>query len=64
MEKHSVFVKENISPFLFSINSYFGIIKHYSIFKLREKMLVENLSPHFGNYIYIADDYAKLVSKN
>jgi len=50
--------------FLASINSYLGIMKHYNTYKLRRKMLTENLSPCFNKYIRIADDYVKLVSKN
>jgi len=32
-------------------------------YKLRKKMLVKNLSPNFGDYIYVADDYGKIFSK-
>ena len=56
--------KEALGKFLASINSYLGIMKHYNTYKLRRKMLTENLSPCFNKYIRIADDYVKLVSKN
>jgi len=55
--------KESLAQFLASVNSYLGIMKHYNTYKLRRKILTENLSPRFGDYIYIADDYVKLVSK-
>lgn len=31
---------------------------------LRKKMLAEDLPPHFSNYVYISDDYAKPATKN
>ena len=49
--------------FLSSINSYLGILKHYKTYKLRKKMLRQNLSACFYNYVYISGGYSKLVSK-
>lgn len=49
--------------FLSSINSYLGIMKHYKTYKLRKKMLLENLSAYFWNYFYISGGYSKLVLK-
>lgn len=45
------------------MNSYLGMMKHYNTYKLRKKMLTPNLSAHFWNYVYISDNYGKLVSK-
>jgi len=45
------------------MNSYLGIMGQYSTYKLRKKMLTENLSPRFDDYIYISNDYAKLNAK-
>jgi len=64
LEEERNLTKEALGQFLASVNSYLGIMKHYNTYKLRRKMLTENLSPHFDDYIYIADDYVKLVSKN
>lgn len=64
LEKERELAKESRAQFLASVNSYLGIMKHYNTYKLRKKMLTENLSPHFGDYIYIADDYEKLSAKN
>lgn len=64
LEKERLLTKEAFNKFLASVNSYLGIMVHYNTYKLRRKMLAESLSPRFGEYIYIADDYAKLVSKN
>ena len=49
--------------FLSSINSYLGIMKHYHTYKLRRKMITENLLPDFSNYVYTVNNYAKIVSK-
>ena len=64
LEKERRLTKEALNKFLASVNSYLGIMVNYSTYKLRRKMLTESLSPRFGEYVYIADDYAKLVSKN
>lgn len=61
--KRFILIKEDIKQFLSSINSYLGIMKHYNTYKLRKKMLTENLSPEFCGYVYAVNDYAKLVSK-
>jgi hypothetical protein len=65
------FIKENnnklsrvdLKLFLSSINSYLGIMKHYETYKLRKKMLLQNLSAYFWNYTYISGGYCKLVLK-
>jgi len=49
--------------FLSSINSYLGIMKHYHTYKLRRKMITENLLPDFSNYVYTVNNYGKFVSK-
>ena len=55
--------KEEQDGFLSSMNSYLGIMKHYKTYKLRKKMLKENLSAYFWNYFYIGKNYAKLERK-
>jgi len=44
--------KEEQQMFLSSINSYLGILKHYKTYKLRKKMLLNDLSVYFWNYFY------------
>ncbi len=56
--------KKNLNNFIASVNSYLGIMKHYNTYKLRKKMLTQNLSEHSGNYICIEDNYGKVASKN
>jgi retron-type reverse transcriptase len=56
-------IKEEQDGFLNSMNSYLGIMKHYRTYKLRKKMLKENLSAYFWNYFYIGKNYAKLERK-
>jgi len=60
MEKQALPAKEVIRQFLSSANSYLGIMKHYNTYKLRKKMLTQNLSAHFWNYFHILDNYGKL----
>ena len=52
---------QDIRQFLSSLNSYLGLMKHYNTYKLRKKMLVQNLSTHFRNYVYILNDYGKVA---
>ena len=55
--------RRNLALFLSSMNSYLGTMKHYDTYKLRKKMLIQNLSPYFWNYVYISGGYCKLVPK-
>jgi len=61
--KRYQFTGADAKKFLSSINSYLGIMKHYHTYKLRRKMITENLLPDFSNYVYTVNNYAKLVSK-
>ncbi|MDP3900252.1 MAG: reverse transcriptase/maturase family protein [bacterium] len=63
-ENQRKLTEETIGQFLASINSYLGIMGQYSTYKLRKKILTENLSPHFDDYVYIENDYVKLTAKN
>jgi hypothetical protein len=64
MEREHEFTKESLNQFLASMNSYLGIVGQHSTYKLRKKMLNENLSLRFGDYINVKNNYAKLVVKN
>ena len=55
--------REDLKLFLSSINSYLGIMKHYETYKIRKKMLLQNLSAYYWNYFYISSGYGKLVLK-
>ena len=55
--------KETLGQFLASMNSYLGIMRQYSTYKLRKKMLTKNLSVYFWNYVYISNNYNKLISR-
>jgi hypothetical protein len=53
-------IGEEIKQFLFSMNSYLGIMKYYNTYKLRKKILTQNLSVYFRNYIYSLNAYSLL----
>lgn len=61
--KQRGFIKDNLEQFLCSMNSYLGMMKHYDTYKLRKKMIKENLSAYFWNYVYVSDGYGKLMSR-
>ena len=66
MEKRrsqSKFTKEDTNQFLSSINSYLGIMANYNTYKIRKKILRQNLSAYFWNNFYISNHYSKLVPK-
>jgi retron-type reverse transcriptase len=44
---------EEKAAFLSNINSYLGILKHYKTYKIRKRMLFNNLSAWWWNYIYL-----------
>ena len=55
--------KENLNHFLYCMNSYLGMLKHYDTYKLRKKILTQNLSAYFWNYVYAVNNYSKLEPK-
>jgi hypothetical protein len=57
------FTKEDTNQFLSCINSYLGIMANYNTYKLRKKILRQNLSAYFWNSFYISNNYSKLVPK-
>lgn len=60
---HKPDIEERIA-FLSSMNSYLGIARHYKTYKLRKRMLFNNLSCWWWNHAYITGGYAKFVLKN
>jgi hypothetical protein len=55
--------KDQQDAFLCSINSYLGIMKHYKTYKLRKKILRNNLSAYFWNTYSIGKNYMKLKKR-
>ena len=55
--------KESQKAFLCSINSYLGILAHYSTYKLRRRMLRKHLSIWWLNLMYLSNGASKLVPK-
>jgi len=55
--------REEQEAFLSSMNSYLGIMKHYKTYKLRKRMIFENLSGWWWNYFYLSGGIEKFVLK-
>ncbi len=53
--------KEENRIFLSRMNSYLGIMKHYSTYKLRKEILQKNLSGWWWNQVYLSNAYSKFV---
>lgn len=47
--------------FVSSINSYLGLMKHYSSYNFRKKLLYKNVSGYWWNYVYLSGGIARLV---
>lgn len=58
------FDKADLSSFLFSINSYLGIMIQYSTYRLRKKMLTQTILREFLNYVNFSGDYGKININN
>ena len=56
--------REDFKKFISSINSYLGIIGHYQTYKLRKKLIEQNISSLLKPYIDIADDFNKISFKS
>ena len=57
------FVCENAEHFAACVNSYLGFMVHYSSFKIRRRMLCENIAPAWFKVINISKDFKKIVVK-
>ena len=55
--------KEEQAAFLCSMNSYLGILAHYSTHRLRRRMLKKHLSIWWWNLVYFGGGCSKLVSR-
>ncbi len=55
--------KQEKDAFMSSMNSFFGIMKHYKTYNIRKSMLKENISGWWENYFTIGKNYEKLERK-
>jgi len=53
--------QEEQETFLSSMNSYLGIMEHYKTYKLRKRMIFNNLSAWWWNYVYLSGGVSKFV---
>ncbi len=60
-ENESGFPEEHQRKFVASMNSHLGLAGHFHTYKLRRKMLTEQLSPDFKKIVQIAADYDKII---
>ena len=59
-----VWIDNNLKDeFRATINSYLWFLKHHKSYKLRQKLLLDIVSPYFWNYFYISKWYCKVVMK-
>jgi hypothetical protein len=56
------FQKEEGNQFLFTMNSYLGMMKACDTFRLRKKMIEEVMDEKCWRYFYVSEDYGKLNS--
>ena len=63
ISKNKKIDEENLKLFISCMNSYLGMLNHYDTYKLRKKILTQNLSAYFWNYVYVSGNYSKLVPK-
>ena len=57
------YIKENAEHFVSSINSYLGFMKHYSTYKIRRKMIANNISDKWKKVILFDDRLNKITLK-
>lgn len=50
--------------FVSTINSYLWMLKKHKSYKIRKKILLNNVSPYFWNYFYISNNYTLIKIKN
>ena len=51
--------KAEIEEFIAGMNSYLGIFQHYKTYKLRKRLLFDNLSGWWWNHVYLRGGYKK-----
>jgi len=53
-----------LADFLSCINSYLWLIKHHKSYKIRKKMLENNINKEFWKYFYISEDYTVIRKRS
>jgi RNA-directed DNA polymerase len=56
------FKNKNAELFVSVINSYFGLMRHYSSYKIRER-ISEAILSKWGDVLYFANNYNKAIIK-
>ena len=61
-------IEKNLSDkqkdeFISCVNSYLGIMKHYSTYRLRKKIMEERFSILWFKYIYLSSDMNKIIKR-
>ena len=59
-EKPREFLEQYQGKFIASINSYLGLLGCFNTYKLRKKVLTQNLYLNFSKYILVAEDYRRV----
>jgi hypothetical protein len=62
-ENNGKFTASEQDGFLSSINSYLGLIKQCSSYRLRKKILLNNFSAYFWNMFSISGGYSVVAKK-
>lgn len=44
-----------------SINSYLGLMCHFQSYKVRRRIALEHILPHWGKYLYFEDEFRKCI---
>lgn len=55
--------EEEKGKFLSSMNSYLGIMKHYKTYRLRQRIIIKNLSGWWWNSVYLSGGVSKFSLK-
>lgn len=58
-----ILISDERDTFLSSINSYLGIMKQFSTYRLRKKILRENMNASFWNEFFISGGYGKITRR-
>ncbi len=57
------YIRDNAEAFVSSVNSYLGFMIHYSSYKLRRKMMTQNVSPEWKKVLLMDDRMNKVKLK-
>lgn len=54
--------QNDLETFISTMNSYLGLMQHFSTFRFREKMLNKYLAPEWNAYVYVDKDLIKFTT--